>query len=209
MICFQDSFLLEVVLTAWSWEVLSALICYWRQQRLSKWHLIWGPWSSLVTVLAAPMTSGHLQELAWTLYLLLNAGALCLGLQTPLYHNCWVLQILLIYGSSKLYLSVSPIKIRTVYHLWPLNAVTGLAGISHRQAIAVYQCCLSGTARGRNGLFKLPVSIAKATEGQLQGLAACSFFSITMFLASPLSLRTVLRAWSPKLQTPLYHNLKP
>ena len=38
--------------------------------------------------------------------------------------------------SCKCYLSVAPIKIQTPYHWWHLNAVAGLAGVSHEQAIA-------------------------------------------------------------------------
>lgn len=139
MICFQDSFLLEVVLAAWSWEVLSALNFPWRQWGPRTWHLGWGPLPFPVTIPAAPMTSRHLQELACALhpsYLPLNVGALCLRLQALPYHDRRVLQMLFICGSSKCYLSVAPIKIQRVYHVWHLNAFAGLAAASHGQAIA-------------------------------------------------------------------------
>lgn len=127
MICFQDRFLLEVILTGQSWEVFSALNFHWRQQEL--WHLGWAPVTSLFPLPAAPVTSGHLQELACALhpaYLPLRVGALCLGLQT----------LLSTAGSWKYCLSVAPIKIQRVHHLWHFSAVAGLAEVSHRQATA-------------------------------------------------------------------------
>lgn len=145
MICFQDRFLLEVVLRAQSWEVLSALNFHWRQQGL--WHLAWAPLTSLSALPAVSVTSGHLQELPCALppaSLPLRVGALCLWLQTLLYPNCWVLQTLFIRGSSKCCLLVAPIKIQRFYHLWHFSAVAGLAKVSHRKLLHMPSICPSG-----------------------------------------------------------------
>lgn len=81
------------------------------------------------------------------------------------------------------YLSVSPTKIQTVCYPQPLNAVPGLAGVSHGQTIA----CASG--RGElQGLFMLPAPVAEVTEGRhsFQMLPSripeCPPFTTTMLL---------------------------